>query len=138
MDDPIFFGALIGGAVAVTMLLIMALGKSSRDTAVVAGPADHVVNTVRHWAAVHGYTESSDGRSLSFTRGMGVLTQPTVVNLTQLPQGHQLQAWQTLGLGLKREMALTSGNFIGIVPRKVKLKEFNALLGALGHPPISR
>ena len=72
-----------------------------------------------------------------FKHGTGVLTAVTMMTLTQVPYGHQLQAWIVMNaLVAKRDLALSDPSFVGGIPRKSQRDKFNQLLAALGHPPV--
>ena len=59
----------------------------------------------------------------------------TMMTLTQVPYGHQLQAWIVMNaLVAKRDLALSDPSFVGGIPRKSQRDKFNQLLAALGHP----
>ena len=66
MSNGVIYGALIGAVIGLVVLLMTTMGKSSRDTAVVQGPTDQVLATVRGWAAANGYHESNEGGTLVF------------------------------------------------------------------------
>jgi hypothetical protein len=135
--DGLIYGALIGALIGFTLLLITAIGKPSRDTAVVQGPTDYVLATVRGWAAANGYRESTDGGALVFQRGTGMLEAASKVTLTPMSYGHQLQACTVMNaLVAKRDVAFSDPSFVGSLPRKKRRAEFNQLLAALGHPPV--
>lgn len=137
MSNGVIYGGLIGAVIGLVVLLMTTMGKSSRDTAVVQGPTDQVLATVRGWAAANGYHESNEGGTLVFKHGTGVLTAVTMMTLTQVPYGHQLQAWIVMNaLVAKRDLALSDPSFVGGIPRKSQRDKFNQLLAALGHPPV--
>lgn len=128
--------ALIGAGAALIMLIIMSLGSHSRDSVLITAPVD-VAGIARGWADHHYYAETPAGPILRFKKGKGFLTAATFVDIYPAQGGTQVDGYiRIVGIGRSRMMSLTNSSFVGKMPRKKSLGEFNALLGALGHPPL--
>ncbi len=97
------------------------------------------------WAQQNGYElRGTDQYGQYYQKGVGFWSAPRRVQLQWTGSFYHLEAWvyvptlnYVLAFGiLPREMILQSGGFRGVVPRNLGRKEINALLAALGQPPI--
>jgi hypothetical protein len=107
-------------------------------------PAD-IWGIVEGWAAQAGYElVEQDQFSRTYKRGVGFWVAPQMVKITFTGQSYRMEAWVwfpvyyrifTLFL-MPEELRVESGGVSGVIPRNKAREQVNALLQALGQPPI--
>jgi hypothetical protein len=97
------------------------------------------------WAQQTGYKLiGQDQASRLYQRGTGFWVAPQMLQVSWAGQGYHLEAWVrvplfnrivTFGL-MPEELVISSGGFVGSLPRKTARNHVNILLQTLGLPPI--
>ena len=103
-------------------------------------------NIVEGWAGPAGYkcTESIDGGTRIYQKGVGFWVAPMMLQLTEANGQVSMEAWIRAGLFVRicslfilpPEIGIESGGFKAVLPRKIARGKINDLLQALGQPPI--
>jgi hypothetical protein len=122
----------------------MASKVKGRTTREFQSPAD-VWGILDGWAAQTGYElVEQDQVSRTYKRGTGFWVAPQKLKMAFTGQFYRMEAWVwlpplnrivTLGL-MPIELRIESGGFMAVIPRSKAREQVNALLQALGQPPV--
>ncbi|MNV23042.1 hypothetical protein D3C71_1140410 [compost metagenome] len=130
-------GAVIGlGALNVMALMAKNSGRPFDQTTLTSD--EDVLGKVAAWAKSNGYfLDNETGQTLRYRKGKGFLTSPMFLEVSRDGNRYTFRSYTRInGLIIKGDMALSGGNFVASVPRKMARTAQNVLFAELQAPPI--
>jgi hypothetical protein len=107
--------------------------------------SDDIWKIIDTWAMENDYKIKSQSESTRlYQRGMGFLTAPMMIEITQKGSKKHLEAWISVNFIVRmfslfivpEEMGIESGGLRLILPRNIAREAVNKLLNKLGQSPI--